>query len=148
MKSSKSVTVIVRESVRWIVLYLQHQFLVRFYGMRIAPSARISFGAKLDKTNPTGIVIGEQTYVASGAIILSHDYCRGIKSKTIIGERCFIGTNVIILPGVNIGNSVIVGAGSVVTKDIPRVCIVAGNPAKILRTGISTEKWGKLSIST
>lgn len=41
-----------------------------------------------------------------------------------------------IMPGVHIGNECVVGAGSVVTKDIPSNCIVAGNPAKIIRKGI------------
>lgn len=50
-----------------------------------------------------------------------------------IGNDCWIGTRVIILPGVRIGNGVIVGAGSVVTKNIPDYAIVGGNPAKILR---------------
>jgi acetyltransferase-like isoleucine patch superfamily enzyme len=43
----------------------------------------------------------------------------------------------IILPGITIGDDVIVGAGSVVTKDIPSNCLVAGNPAKFLRKNIS-----------
>lgn len=49
-----------------------------------------------------------------------------------IGDRVFIGANSTILMGITIGNDVIVGAGSVVTKDIPDDCIVAGNPARII----------------
>ena len=47
-----------------------------------------------------------------------------------------IGVRSIILPGVKIGDSSIVGAGSVVTKNVPDHCIVAGNPAKVIRTGV------------
>ena len=50
--------------------------------------------------------------------------------KTIVGDRIRIGSNSTILP-VKIGNNVIIGAGSVVTKDIPDNCIAYGNPAKI-----------------
>ena len=50
-----------------------------------------------------------------------------------IGDRCWIGANSIILPGVTNGNNVIVGAGSVVTKDIPSNVVVVGSPAKIIR---------------
>ncbi len=50
-----------------------------------------------------------------------------------IGEDCWLGGSVIILPGVTIGRGVTVGAGSVVTKDVPDFVCVAGNPARILR---------------
>ena len=53
--------------------------------------------------------------------------------EIVIGEDCFIGGSVVILPGVHIGNGVTVGAGSVVTRDVPPLCVVAGNPAKIIR---------------
>ncbi|KAJ5094834.1 hypothetical protein N7456_010695 [Penicillium angulare] len=50
-----------------------------------------------------------------------------------IGEDCWIGGNVIVLPGVTIGKGSTVGAGSVVTKDVPASHVVAGNPARIIR---------------
>ena len=53
--------------------------------------------------------------------------------KVIIGNDVWIGTRAIILPGVKIGNGVIIGAGAVVTKDIPQYAIVGGVPAKILK---------------
>ena len=53
--------------------------------------------------------------------------------EVIIEDGCDVGTGSIILPGVKIGEGSIVGAGSVVTKDVPPYSVVAGNPAKILR---------------
>ena len=53
--------------------------------------------------------------------------------KTIIKKGASVGANATILPGITIGYNSIVGAGSVVTKDIPDNVIVAGNPAKIIR---------------
>ncbi|KAK1992056.1 galactoside O-acetyltransferase [Colletotrichum falcatum] len=50
-----------------------------------------------------------------------------------IGADCWFGGNCIVLPGVNIGRGVTVGAGSVVTKDVPDFVVVAGNPARIVR---------------
>jgi len=50
-----------------------------------------------------------------------------------IGNECFFGDNVVVLPGVTIGDNVVVGAGSVVTKDIPSNTVVAGNPAKPIK---------------
>lgn len=127
-----------------IAIAIRYVILKGIWGMDISRSARISFGAKLDKTYPKGIHIGEESYVASGACVLSHDFSRGIHTDTRIGKRCFFGANAIILPGIAIGDEVIVGAGAVVTKNTPSQCIVVGNPAKILKTGINTEKYGQL----
>ena len=54
--------------------------------------------------------------------------------RPIIGDNVSLGANVTIMGGVHIGNNVVVGAGSVVVKDVPDNCIVAGNPARIIRT--------------
>lgn len=51
-----------------------------------------------------------------------------------IGNDCWIGGNAIILMGITIGNGVTVGAGSVVTKDVPDNVVVVGNPAKVIKT--------------
>ena len=59
---------------------------------------------------------------------------RGIEiSTTRIHDKAWIGFGTIILPGVSVGEGAIVGAGSVVTKDIPPWTVVAGNPARIIR---------------
>lgn len=50
-----------------------------------------------------------------------------------VGEDCWIGGNVVVLPGVSIGRGAVVGAGSVVTKNVPDFTVVAGNPAKVIR---------------
>lgn len=133
-----------RNFIRLIVISLQQLLYMRLYSMDIHPTARISFGTKLDKTNPRGIHIGEETYLASGSIIFSHDYSRALHCDTVIGKRCFIGANAIIMCGIHIGDSVIVGSGAVVTKDVPSNCIVAGNPARIIKENIQTKKFGQL----
>lgn len=113
-------------------------------GMNISRSCRFSFGAKLDFTNPKGIHIGDETYLAFGVVIFTHDMSRKFHADTFIGSRCFIGANSIVMPGVRIGNNCVVGAGSVVTKDVPDNCIVAGNPARIIKAGITTKKFGMI----
>jgi exopolysaccharide acyltransferase PssR len=65
-------------------------------------------------------------------------------ADTYIGENCFIGINAMILPGVRIGDQVIVGAGAVVTKDVPANSVVAGNPAKVIKTGITMNSRAEL----
>ena len=137
-----------REFIRWVLLQPYFLILTKIYKMKISSTARISLGAKLDKTHPKGIHIDDESYVASGALIFSHDFSRSIKVDTHIGKKCFIGANAIIMPGINIGDSVIVGAGSVVTKNVPSGCIVAGNPAKVLKEQIATTTYGKLVIKT
>ena len=53
--------------------------------------------------------------------------------RPVIGDNVSLGCNVTIIGGVHIGNNVTIGAGSVVVKDVPDNCVVAGNPAKIIR---------------
>lgn len=54
-------------------------------------------------------------------------------SPVVIGNNVWIASGSIILPGISIGNGAIVGAGSIVTKNVPENTIVAGNPARIIK---------------
>ena len=128
------------------LLYLRTWYYRTLYGMDIAPDVRLSFKARIDKTNPKGVSIGEKTMVTFDAIVLSHDYAsRRHSAKTRIGTHCFIGCGSIIMPNVTIGNHVIVAAGAVVTKDVPSNSIVAGNPAKIIASDIETIEYGMIA---
>ncbi len=60
-------------------------------------------------------------------------FCRTYALPITIGNGCWIGGGVIILPGVSIGNGSVIGAGSVVTKDIPDNSLAAGNPCRVIR---------------
>lgn len=64
--------------------------------------------------------------------------------RVIVEDNVWIGENVAILPGVRIGEGAIIGANSVVTKDIPKYSIVVGNPAKVIKTfNFNKQKWEK-----
>lgn len=125
-------------------------FLKKVYGINLGKNVKISYKAKLDKSiNPKGINIGNNTWILANSYILAHDYCRGFNGKgrlfdTYIGSNCVIGINSIIMPGVKIGDQVVVGSGSVVTKDIPDNVVVVGNPAKIIKEKIHINNKGQL----
>jgi acetyltransferase-like isoleucine patch superfamily enzyme len=89
-----------------------------------------------------GVIIGESALIASHVSItsLTHDYEDSdsrygdiISKPVIIGKSAWIGTHAVILPGITIGEGAFVGAGAVVTKDVPDYAIVTGSPAKILK---------------
>lgn len=86
------------------------------------------------------IIIGKGTWIAPnvGLITSNHDLndpAKRIQGEDIIlGEKCWIGMNSVILPGVRLGQHTVVGAGSVVTKSfLTGYCVIAGNPAKIIK---------------
>ena len=61
------------------------------------------------------------------------------KGNVVIGHACWFGDNVTVLSGVKIGNGVVIGAGSIVTKDIPDFSVAAGAPAKVIKYRFSPE---------
>lgn len=95
------------------------------------------------------IIIGDNVLIASNVFITDHSHGildsneslsipaakRKIYSKggVIIGDNCWIGENVSILPNVTIGENCVIGANSVVTKSFPKNSIIAGSPAKIIK---------------
>ncbi len=87
------------------------------------------------------IYIGKGCHIANnvGIITTNHDICdpaTHVEGKDVVlGEKCWIGVNSVVLPGVVLGPHTTVGAGAVVTKSFPEgYCVIAGNPAKIIRS--------------
>lgn len=120
-------------------------YYTRLWGMDIDPTASFSLSARFDKTYPAGMHIGAWSYIAFDVAILAHDMTRGLYLHTRIGRNCFIGARSVILPGIQIGDGSIVGSGSVVTNDVPPRCVVAGNPARIIRRDIEVGPYGRFS---
>lgn len=137
-------------SINQIRTYIKVVFIERIllfvyrnlYKMKIGDDTKISLKAMLDKTNPKGINIDNFTMITAGVCILTHDFVNQVHKDTFVGKNCFIGMNSIIMPGVKIEDNVVVGAGSVVTKDLPSNTICAGNPARIIRSNVNIKKYG------
>lgn len=115
-----------------------HVFKVLFQLLK-GPSKYYSKGMNSNIDTLSDLVeIGEGFISAPGSMILAHDastiiHCGKVRvEKTIIGKNVFLGANAVILPGIKVGDGVIIGAGSIVTKDVPERMVVGGNPAKII----------------
>lgn len=134
-----------RTRLRDVLLLVRRVYLVKVWKMDIHPFTLISRKAVLDRTYPRGIHIGEGSAVSFDAVILTHDHIAGKHTDTWVGKYCQIGARSIVMPGIRVGDHSVIAAGAIVTKDVPPNSIVAGNPARIIRSGIMTTNWGKIT---
>ncbi|RSL98843.1 hypothetical protein CEP52_010072 [Fusarium oligoseptatum] len=114
------------------------------YGLRvhIAPTAFINRNCVILDTPVADVRIGDHANIGPNVTIISVGHSQGVDehgkrlsngSDVIIGDYTWIGARVTILPGVEIGCHSIIGAGSVVTKDVPAFSVAHGNPARVMR---------------
>ncbi|ABE74402.1 acyltransferase [Psychrobacter cryohalolentis] len=96
-----------------------------------------------------GLIIGSNCSISAGVQIYTHDTVRKSlsggkadidKASTRIGSDCYLGPNTIIVKGVKIGDRVVVGANSLVLKDIPSDCKVFGSPAVIITDSLNYQR--------
>lgn len=107
-------------------------------GLKVGSNFSMQPDCFIDYSHCWLISIGDNVIFAPRVHVISHDasllnhlgYTK--IGRVIIGNKVFVGNNAMILPGVTIGDNVIVGAGSVVTKDIPENSVAAGNPARVI----------------
>lgn len=108
-----------------------------------ARGATIGKGVRLlghvDGVNPHLVSIGDYSVIGGHSALLTHDPVKG-GLPVSIGSFCYIAYGALILPGVSIGDGCIVGAGAVVTKSAPAGSVVAGNPARVLRSVTPAEQ--------
>ncbi|MBR3836875.1 MAG: acyltransferase [Clostridia bacterium] len=124
----------------------------RKMGAKIGEGCEIYSSANFG-SEPYLITLGNHVRINSGVLLITHDggvwVLRHLKDeyknidifgKITIGNNVHIGTNAIIMPGVNIGNNCIVGCGAIVTKNIPDNSIAVGIPAKVIESIDEYEK--------
>lgn len=109
-------------------------------GVNITVGKNVFINAGCKFQDHAGITIKNNVFIGHNVVIatLNHDFnpnnrAAMVPKPVFIDDNVWIGASVTILPGVTINKNAIVGAGSVVTKDVPLNAIVAGNPAKIIK---------------
>jgi acetyltransferase-like isoleucine patch superfamily enzyme len=101
--------------------------LHRARGVKIGKNVWISYNTVLETSCPNLITIGDDSFIGVGTIVIAH--FKEIRHGVRIGNNVFIGPGAIILPDTTIGDGAVVAAGSVVTRSVPAMTMVQGNPA-------------------
>lgn len=133
--------------VRVLVTGLRRRWLWWRHGVRIAPGASLSLSATLIAGRRGAITVGDGSLIAFKTLLLTRDPDGAVR-PIAIGRNCFIGGGSTILPGVTVGDGAIVGAGAVVFDDVPPACAVGGNPARVIREGLRTGRFGRLDYAS
>ena len=119
----------------------QHLFCTYGYNTCVGDNFFLNVNGKLMDSGK--ITIGDNVFIAPNVCIVTEEHAMDVKQRlegleythpVTIGNNVWICTGAIILPGVTIGDNSVIGAGSVVTKDIPANSLAVGNPCRVIRT--------------
>ena len=115
--------------------------VVIYHAESISVGSFVDIGENVVLRGAGGIAIGDRVLIAAGAVITTVGHPLKLPRWGItvtkpvkIGDDVWIGANAVILPGVSIGSGSIVGAGAVVSRDVPADTVVAGVPARVIKT--------------
>lgn len=142
-----------RELIKSIFNFFYYRYLIRKNPSKFARKVGVRLKGKLFLygaqpgmfgSEPFMIELGDNVHITGECQFLTHDGSTLIFRKEIptlevtkpitIGNDVFIGYRTIILPGVKIGNRCVIGAGSIVNRDIPDNSVAVGNPCKVVKT--------------
>lgn len=120
--------------------------LMRKMGCKVGNGCFIGDHVRIDQGHADMIILEDSVSIASGTRLLCHqrdfsDYCVGddymklgyIVRPIVLKKGCLVGMESFVMPGVTVGEGAIVGAGSLVTKDIPAWTIASGRPARVVK---------------
>lgn len=122
--------------------YIEPPFHANWGGRHVHFGNHVYANFNLTLVDDTHIYIGSHTMIGPGVIIATagHPVLPILREQEYqynapihIGSNCWLGAGVIVLPGVTIGDNTVIGAGSVVTKDIPSDVVAVGAPCRVMR---------------
>ncbi|WP_251318297.1 sugar O-acetyltransferase [Flintibacter muris] len=122
--------------------YIETPFHTNWGGRHVHFGKNIYANFNLALVDDTHIYVGDYTQFGPNVVLATagHPVNPELRERAYqynapirIGRNCWLGANVVVVPGVTIGDNVVVGAGSVVTRDLPDNVVAVGNPCKILR---------------
>ena len=122
--------------------YIEPPFHANWGGHHVHFGNNVYANFNLTMVDDTHIYVGDCTMFAPNVTVATagHPICPELREKAYqfnmpvhIGRNCWIGAGALIMPGVTIGDNSVIGAGSVVTKDIPSNVVAVGNPCKVMR---------------
>ncbi|MCI9136024.1 MAG: acyltransferase [Lachnospiraceae bacterium] len=137
----------IRAVLQILKAYLKPYQYVRDSGIKFSGGGQIALYGnpyKIFGSDPYMITLGDNVHITSGVRFITHDGGTLILRKEVpdleitkpikVGNDVYFGVNSIIMPGVTIGNRCIVAAGAIVTKDVPDNSVVAGVPARVVKS--------------
>lgn len=122
--------------------YIEPPFHANFGGHHVHFGSDIYANFNLTLVDDTHIYVGDHTMIGPNVTLATagHPINAELRYRNYqynmpvhIGRNCWLGAGVIVLPGITIGDNVVIGAGSVITKDVPDNVVVVGDPGRILR---------------
>ena len=122
--------------------YIEPPFHANWGGKHVHFGNSVYANFNLTAVDDTHIYVGDNTMIGPNVTLASagHPILPELREKAYqynmpvkIGKNCWLGAGVIVLPNVTIGDNTVIGAGSVVTKDIPANVVAVGNPCRVLR---------------
>lgn len=122
--------------------YIEPPFHSNWGGHNVHFGKNVYANFNLTCVDDTHIYVGDNTKLAPNVVLstATHPIDSGLRSHAYqynlpihIGKNCWLGTGVMVMPGVKIGDNSVIGAGSIVTKDVPANSLAYGNPCRVVR---------------